>query len=133
MQDIIDSIPSVTVEVANSADEDDVLELTAANTGEELVTLEKSLAEDIINNNGYDTVIEFYSGTELSAPIKEGDAVGIMTFRSTLTKEVICRAQLTATRDVDILGDISVEETNADPGAHRADRTGSNTRRGCGR
>ncbi len=115
VQSIIDSVPAVTVEVANSVDEDDVIELTASNTGEELITLETSLAEDIISNNGFDTTVEFYSGTELSAPLKEGDAVGIITFRSTLTKEVICRAQLTATRDVDILGDISLEETEETP------------------
>ena len=115
VQNIIDAAPVENVEVTGSDEESVVMELDATNTGESMITLDKNIAEDIINNNGYDTTVEFYSGSTLSAPIKAGDPVGIMTFRSTLDKEVICTAQLTATRDIAVSGDVSVEQTDETP------------------
>ena len=113
VQSIIDNMPETNVQVANSVEDEDILLLSAHNIGDELITLEKSVAQDILNNSGYETTIEFYSGDELVAPIMQGDTVGIVTYRSTINQEIICQAELTATRDVDIMGEVVVEVTQA--------------------
>ncbi len=111
VQSIIDSMPETNVQVANSVDDEDILKLSARNIGDEMITLEKSVAQDILNNSGFDATIEFYSGSELVAPIMAGDAVGIVTYRSTINQEIISRAELTATRDVDVMGEVAIEVT----------------------
>lgn len=111
VQDIIDSMPEITVQVVGSVDDEDILKLGAINIGDKMITLEKSVAEDIINNNGINTTVEFYSGNELVAPILQGDAVGIVTYRSTINQEIICQAELTASRDVDVFGEVAIEVT----------------------
>lgn len=97
---IIDTMPTVNAQVTNTVEENISIDLKATNTGKTFVTMPKDVAEDVMNG-GYETTIEYYTGSELTAPIKQGDSVGIVTFRSTMTKDVICCAGLTATCDVE--------------------------------
>lgn len=115
VQSIIDSLPATSAQVTNTVEENVVIELAAANTGETFITLPKDVAEDVINNSGYETTVEYYSGSELTAPIKQGDSVGIITLRSTMTKDVICRAELTATCDVEGNGTVEVPDETPKP------------------
>lgn len=109
VQSIIDNMDATTVQVSEAQEGDGILALDAHNIGEELITLEKIIALDITENKGFTTTVEFYSGQELIAPIAQGDAVGIVTYRSTINQEVICQAELSATRDVELKGEVITE------------------------
>ena len=109
VQSIIDSMDATTVQVSEVQEGDEILSLQANNIGEEMITLEKNVAQEIADNEGFTTTVEFYSGQELVAPIALGDAVGIVTYRSTINQEIICQAELTASRDVELKGEVLTE------------------------
>ena len=114
VQSVIDSGDTISINVENAAEGDDsVLELSVLNTGEEYRTFETSFA-DSIESSGVKSEIELYSGETLSAPVGEGDAVGIITYRSAETGDIVCQGQLIASRGIFSLdeGDAAASPSN---------------------
>ncbi len=104
VQSIIDSTEAISIDVENAAQGDDgVLKLSIVNTGEVFGTFETGLA-DSIESGGVKSEIELHSGETLRAPVNEGDAVGVITYRSAETGDIICQGQLIATRGIAALG-----------------------------
>jgi D-alanyl-D-alanine carboxypeptidase len=103
VQSVIDSADTISINVENAAEGDDgVLKLSVINTGEEYRTFETGFA-DSIESSGVKSEIELYSGETLSAPVGEGDAVGIITYRSAETGDIVCQGQLIAARGISSL------------------------------
>ena len=101
IQTLIDTVP-VSVNVAGAADDDaegGVLVLNAVNTGVDLVTMDKPMAE-ALKAGGLTTEVTLISGEELNAPVKAGDPVGTVVYTSTESGEKVAQAQLLASRDV---------------------------------
>ena len=123
VQAIIDGGEPPAIAVQNAANEDDILALNVRNTGEARVTIEKQIAQGIAETGGLESVIELYSGDKLAAPIREGDVVGLITYRSRLTSEIICRGELSATRNVDVIGEVTIEVTEETPRPQQTEAT----------
>ena len=107
IQALIDTVP-VSVNVTGAADDDaegGVLALNAVNTGADLVTMDKTVAE-ALKTGGLSTQVTLISGDELNAPVKAGDPVGTVVYTDTQSGETVAQAQLTASRDVGGVGGV---------------------------
>lgn len=101
IQALIDTVP-VSVNVAGAAEGDaegGVLALNAVNSGADLVTMDKTVAE-ALKASGMSAQVTLISGDELEAPVKAGDPVGTVVYTNTENGETVAQAQLTASRDV---------------------------------
>lgn len=103
------------MKVQNTSSEDDVLELNVRITGEQMVTMNRQIAQGIVEEGGVTSAVELYSGQQLNAPVNAGDVVGHITYRIAETSEVLCQGELTASRDVDVQGEIAIDVTQETP------------------
>ena len=112
MQTVIDTQPSPTIKVSGSENDDDILSLNVRNTGEQLVTMDRALAEKISAPGGLTETVELYGAESLAAPLGMGDVVGLVTYRDAETNEVVCQGELSASRDVSVQsGEVTIEIT----------------------
>lgn len=102
MQTLLDKIEPLQIQIENyaSTDESDgLLQFEGPTSAGTFTTIEKSVAEGILN--GTDKIVPETSYTSsLQAPVVKGDVLGTVTYRSEATDEIIYQGSLIATRDV---------------------------------
>lgn len=98
IQSIIDGTDPVSANVQNAAPGGESLSLNIVNTGKIYQTLELELANKV--ETGLTTEVVLNSGDALTAPVKDGEVVGVINY-VTDTGEIICQGNLVASRSVE--------------------------------
>jgi D-alanyl-D-alanine carboxypeptidase len=100
VQALLDSAQPVSTTVMDAASDDaqgGVLALNKVNTGEAYMTVEKTLFDSIAQSGV--TAEVTITGGKVTAPVREGDAIGTVTYTAP-DGTVVAQVSLTASRDV---------------------------------
>ncbi len=110
VQSIIDGTDPVSANVQNAAPGSETLVLNIVNTGKPYQTLELELANKV--EAGLTTEVVLNSGEALTAPVKEGETVGVINYL-TGSGEMICQGKLIASQAVAAADSTAVQPSEA--------------------
>ena len=102
LQELLDKAEPVKAQIENyaSTDENDgLLVFEGPQSPGTYATIDKTLAEGILNGTDSIEAVPEYTST-LQAPVLKGDVLGTVTYKSKATKDDIYTGNLIATRDV---------------------------------